>query len=234
MEAEKQPTRCEQCIVRQLNTLKALDRDQLKCISDSKKTLNFKKGEMVFDEGERLGGVYCVRSGVTKLTKLSDNGRDQIVKIGKKGDVLGQRSVISEQITNLKAVALSDLQVCYIPRSQMENNLTDSAKFSNAILKQMASELKFADDVIVNMAQKSVEQRVAQTLLYLERIFGTDAEGFIAMNLTRAEIADIVGTGTEPCIRTITKLKKKNLLEIQGKLIKILDERALNSVYEGV
>jgi CRP-like cAMP-binding protein len=233
-EVDHSDTRCEQCIIRQLNSLRTLTSDQLRCISREKKTLRFKKGETIFGEGERLSGVFCVRSGVTKLSKLSDNGRDQIVKLARKGDVLGQRSMITQEVTNLQATALNEMEICYIPKQHMQDNLQENPNFTNDVLTRMAGELKAADDIIVNMAQKSVTQRVAKTLLFLENTFGTDAEGYIDMTLTRSDIADIVGTSTEPCIRTITKLKKQGLLMTDGKRIKLSQPKALFSLYEGL
>ncbi|MBQ0768585.1 MAG: cyclic nucleotide-binding domain-containing protein, partial [Bizionia sp.] len=70
--------RCENCIVRQLNSLKALKKEELKRISDSKTLKIIKKGEAIFSEGEKLHGVFCIRNGVSKLSKMSDNGKDQI------------------------------------------------------------------------------------------------------------------------------------------------------------
>src|SRR5680860_1659576 len=93
-------TRCENCIVRQFNSLRAMSKEELKKVSDSKTTKTVRKGETIFEEGEKLNGVFCVRSGVSKLSKLSENGKNQIVKLATKGEVIGQRSVIAEEISN--------------------------------------------------------------------------------------------------------------------------------------
>lgn len=234
MESHHQETRCENCIVRQLNSLKALNKEELKRISDSKVTKNVRKGETIFSEGERLGGVFCVRSGVSKLSKLSDNGKDQIVKMAARGEVLGQRSVITDEVTNLSAVALSDMEVCYFPKSHLTDSLNTNPRFTKAILLQMADDLKFADDVIVNMAQKTVKQRVAETLMYLEDNFNVDDDGFIAVILTREDIANVVGTAKEACIRTLASFKKENWVALDGKRIKLLDKKALYRLVEGL
>ena len=78
----------------------AMNKEELKKVSDSKITKKVKKGEPLFEEGEKLNGVYCVRDGVSKLSKLSANGKDQIVKLATKGEVMGQRSVIAQESTN--------------------------------------------------------------------------------------------------------------------------------------
>lgn len=234
MADQEASTRCENCIIRQLNSLQALSKEELKRISDSKVSRKVKKGEQLFQEGERLNGVYCVRDGISKLSKLSENGKDQIVKIASKGEVLGQRSVIAKEQANLSAMALNDMEVCFIPKSHLTDSLQNNVEFSNALLKQMAHDLKAADDVIVNMAQKSVPQRLAQVLLYLEKNFGADREGFLRTTLSRADIANVVGTATELCIRTLTKFKNQGYISTQGKRIKILKPKDLKAFAEGL
>ncbi|MEB2786227.1 Crp/Fnr family transcriptional regulator [Algoriphagus persicinus] len=214
--------------------MKALSTEELKNISDSKVTKNIKKGEALFKEGERLNGVFCVRSGVSKLFKMSDNGKDQIVKIAGKGEILGQRSVITEEKTNLSAVAINDMEVCFIPKNHLLDNINNNVKFTKAVLVQIADDLKFATDIIVNMAQKTVKQRIAVTLRYLEGNFGTDTEGYITMTLTREDIANVVGTAKEACIRTLAVFKKEGLISTDGKRIKIEDDKALHRLSEGL
>src|SRR5690606_15109736 len=123
-------SRCENCIVRQFNSLRAMSKEELKKVSDSKTTKIIKKGEPLFEEGDKLNGVYCVRDGVSKLSKLSANGKDQIVKLATKGEVLGQRSVIAEEITNLSAVAVSDMEVCFIPKESITHTLQRNPNFT--------------------------------------------------------------------------------------------------------
>lgn len=226
--------RCENCLVRQLNALKSLNKDQLKRISDSKISKSIKKGDAIFEEGEKLNGVFCVRNGVSKLSKMSDNGKDTIIKIATRGEILGQRSVITEEKTNLSAVAVNDMEVCYIPKVHLLDGITDNPKFVKAILLQMAKNLNSADNVTVNIAQKTVKQRLAEVILHLDKNFGVDAEGFIVMILTREEIANILGTAKETFIRTLTNFKKQGWILTDGKRIKIKDYKALSRLAENM
>lgn len=227
-----QESRCENCIIRQLNVLKALSKEELKQISDSKITKSIKKGDAIFREGEKLNGVFCVRNGMSKLYKGGCDGKDQIVKIAAKGHILGQRSVITKERTNLSATALNDMEVCYIPKKELIHSLDNNLSFTKEILLKIADDLKFADNAIVCMAHKTVKQRIAETLRYLQANFGTDNEGYISLILTRGDIAGIVGTAKEACIRTLTKFKKEGLISTDGKRIKILDDKALYRITE--
>jgi CRP-like cAMP-binding protein len=165
---------------------------------------------------------------------MSDNGKDQIVKIVTKGEILGQRSVITEEKTNLSATALNNMDVCYIPKSYFTDNISANVAFTKAILIQTANDLKLADNVIVNMAQKSVKQRIAETLIYLEKKFSTDEDGYIAITLTRENIANVVGTANELCIRILTSFKKEGWIETDGKRIKIKNTKSLYRLIKGL
>jgi len=223
-------SKCEQCIVREFNSLKSLSKEELMNISGCKTSKSIKKGETIFEEGETLKGVYCVKDGICKLTKLSANGKDQIVKLVLKGDLLGQRSLISDEAVNLSAVALNNMEVCFIPKAEIFGNLKNNSDFSMDMLKQMAHDLKESDNVIVNMAQKSVKQRLAEALIYIYNSFGLDNQGFLNVVLSREDYASVVGTATESAIRVLSQFKKEGLISTSGKQIKVEDIEGLKRV----
>jgi CRP-like cAMP-binding protein len=211
-----------------------MNNGQLKELSNSKTSKTFKKGDVLFEEGEHLNGVYCVRSGIAKLSKLSNNGRDQIVKFVSNGEVLGQRSIIAKEASNLSAVAVNDLSVCFIPKNYIIDNLENNPKFSYEFLKEMAHDLKEADNVIVNMSQNPVKQRLAEVLLHLKENFGLDDDGYLLIKLSREDISNIVGTATESCIRLLSELKKEGYITTSGKKIMIMDNSKLKQIARGI
>lgn len=220
-------SKCESCIVKEFNSLKALTRDELMRVSACKTGKVYKKGQVIFEEGETLNGVYCVRDGVCKLTKLSENGKDQVVKLVVKGGLLGKRSLVTEQKTNLSAVALNDMEMCFIPKSEIMADLQKNPKFTMDVLKKMANDLKDSDISLVNMAQKSVKRRMAEILMYIHDNFGTDDEDFLNIVISREDYASIVGTATESAIRILSQFKKEGLISTRGKQIKIEDYGSL-------
>lgn len=223
-------SKCEQCIIKQFNSLKSLTKDELVRISGCKTSRVIKKGEVIFEEGETINGVYCVKDGICKLSKLSENGKDQIVKMVVKGQLLGQRSLITDESSNLQAVALNDMEVCFIPKSEIIADLQKNPKFSFDVLKDMAHDLKDADDIIVNMAQKSVRQRLAETLVYIYESFGVNPDKTLSVLLSREDFANIVGTATESAIRVLSQFKKEGLISTVGKHIKIEDLQGLKRI----
>ncbi|MFY0604717.1 MAG: Crp/Fnr family transcriptional regulator [Flavobacteriaceae bacterium] len=226
-------SKCEQCIVRQLNSLKELSKDELVRISACKTGTLVKRGEVLFDEGEHINGIFCIRDGVCKVSKMSSNGKDQIIKLIKKGDLIGERSLVSNEASNLKAVAINDMEVCFIPKEEIMKDLKNNSNFTMSILNDLASALKQSDNVVVDMAQKTVKQRLAETLAYLHDSFDQKENGALDIQLSREDIANIIGTATESAIRLLSGFKKEKLIHLKGKEIFILDIKKLKSLSEG-
>ena len=216
--------------MRQLSSLKELTRDELIRISHCKTSKIIKRGEILFNEGDHVNGVFCIKDGVCKVSKMSENGRDQVIKLVKKGDLLGERSLITGGPANLTASALNDMEICFIPKEEIVRDLKRNNNFTMSMLKDLAESLRNADEVIVDMAQKTVKQRLAETLIHLDKKFVKDDQGYIDVYLTREDIANIIGTATESAIRILSDFKKNGLIDFKGKRISILDVRGLERI----
>ena len=225
-------SKCEQCIVRQFSSLKALKKEELLKMADCKTSYTIKKGNPIFEEGETLKGIFCIKDGVCKLSKLSSNGKDQIVKLVKPGELLGQRSMISDEVANLSAVALEDMEVCFIPKMEIINFFNENNEFSMNLMRTICGDLKDSDDHMVSMAQKTVKARLAETLLYLHETFGKHEDDTLRIQLSREELAGMIGTATESCIRLLSDFKKLGLIELVGKKIVLKDVSKLKKLSE--
>jgi CRP-like cAMP-binding protein len=225
-------SKCEQCIVREFSSLKALNKDELLKLSDCKTSYTIKKGDVIFEEGENVNGIYCVKDGICKLTKLSPNGKDHIVKLVSKGELLGQRSMISDEPVNLSAIALEDMEVCFIPKTEVMGFFDKNNQFSMNVMKTICSDLKDADDHMVSLAQKNVKERLAETLIYLEETFGKNGDGSLVIQLSREELSGMIGTATESCIRLLSDFNKLGLIELSGKKIFLKDINKLRKISE--
>jgi CRP-like cAMP-binding protein len=225
-------SKCEQCIVREFSSLKALNKEELLKIANCKTSYTIKKGEPIFEEGESVNGIFCIKDGVCKLSKLSANGKDHIVKLVKPGELLGQRSMISDEPANLSAIALEDMEVCFIPKAEIMGFFDNNNQFSMNVMKNICGDLKESDDHMVSMAQKTVKERLAETLIYLEENFGKNEDGSLHIQLSREELAGMIGTATESCIRLLSDFKKLGLIELIGKKIVLKDITKLKKLAE--
>lgn len=225
-------SKCEQCIVREFSSLKALNKEELLKVANCKTSYTIKKGDSIFDEGESINGIYCIKEGVCKLSKLSANGKDHIVKLVKSGELLGQRSMISDEPANLSAVALEDMEVCFIPKTEIMGFFDKNNQFSMSVMKNICGDLKESDDHMVAMAQKTVKERLAQTLIYLGENFGKNEDGSLHIQLSREELAGMIGTATESCIRLLSDFNKLGLIELTGKKITLKEINKLKKIAE--
>jgi CRP-like cAMP-binding protein len=215
--------KCEQCIVREISSLKALNKEELLKLAECKTSYTIKKGEPIFEEGDISNGIYCITVGICKLSKLSANGKDQIVKLVKAGELLGQRSMISEEPANLSAVALEDMEVCFIPKSEVLNFFDNNNQFSMNLMKTICGDLKETSEHLVSVSQKTVKERLAETLIYLQDTFGKNEDGSLRIQLSREEMAGMIGTATESCIRLLSDFNKLGLIALNGKKIILKD-----------
>lgn len=225
--------KCEQCIIREFSSLKALSRDELATISGTKTAFTIKKGETLFNEGDNLNGVFCIKNGICKLTKLNSNGKDTILKLATKGELLGQRSMINDETSNLTATAIEDMMVCFIPKKEVMQYFTDNNKFSLLVTRDICNHLKDADKGLVDHTHKTVRERLAIILLKLEETAGTNHDtGALNIQLSREDLANMVGTATESCIRLLSEFNKEGLIKLVGKRIIIKDHNTLRQIAE--
>tara|TARA_B100001115_G_C15836978_1_gene418665 strand:- start:573 stop:1211 length:639 start_codon:yes stop_codon:yes gene_type:complete len=212
-----------------------MSREGLEEISQLKTCVSFRKGQVIMHEGARPQGVYCVHKGKIKLYTLGTEGKEQIIRFVTRGDLIGYRSILSDEPISASATALEDTFACYIPKSSFFKVIEDNPKFSLNLLKLSCHELGEAGKMITSLAQKNVKERLAEILLILNTTFGEDEEGYIDINLTREEIANMVGTATESVIRLISELRKEGYIRSKGKRIAVEDRsalRAMASVFE--
>lgn len=224
---------CEQCIIRQFNALKSMSSSELKKVSQSKESRKIKKGETLILEGEKLKGLYCVRSGVTKLAKLGANGKDQILKLAAKGELLGKHSLVNKERSRIEVTAVEDVDFCYIPNEAIENVLKENPNFSMGMLQDALKELTQTEEFLLNIAHLNARQRIAHILLYIQT-FGTDENGFFRLLLSREDIAAMAGVATESAIRILSTFKKEKLIRAATRRIGIQNFEELKRIAEGL
>ncbi len=197
-------------------------------LSDSKTCTIYKKGHVLFNEGGHPFGVYCVNRGKIKISIVGDEGKEQIVRLAKDGDVLGYRSMLANERYNATAIALEDSQVCFIPKEVFISSLKTDSNLGFEVMKLLSNQLKDAEIKLTHLAQKPVRERLAETILFLKETYGFEAgTEMLSVQLSREEIANLVGTATETAIRLLSELNKEGVIELVGKRIKILKLKAL-------
>ncbi|WP_243630318.1 Crp/Fnr family transcriptional regulator [Taibaiella soli] len=219
---------CTHCDSRSKSIFCHLRHTELEELNEMKSGMTFRKGQIIFGEGAHPLGLYCVNNGKIKLSHRGEDGKEQIVRLSKEGDVLGYRALLTNERYNATAVALDDTDICFIPRDTFFNVLKNNPDLSFEIIKMLSTELRKAEDRITDLAQKPVRERMAEGLLFLKETYGFEADGStINIVLSREDIANLVGTATETAIRLLSEFKNDKIVEFVGKKIRILDNERL-------
>lgn len=219
---------CSQCSRFNESMFKGLTSEEIESMTRYKTCNMYKKGTIIIHEGSRPTGVFCIRSGKAKVFKHGD-GKDHIVKIAKEGDLLGYKAMLAEDNFPVSIETLEDCHICFVPKQDFIRTLFSSPMFTSRILQAACKELEVLTESVTNMAQKTVKERLAWTLLMLKDTYGADAaeDGSVAINLKREDIANIVGTATETLIRLLHEFKEEQFVDIDGRKIIVKDIRAL-------
>jgi CRP/FNR family transcriptional regulator len=193
-------------------------------LSQTKSFNVYKKGQIIFFERNQPQGLFCIYSGKVKIHKLGHDGKDQILRLAKKSNVIGYRALLSNDCYHASATAIEDSVICFFPKATYQQQIISSPQIASELIKLLSSDLKSAEQKAMNLAQKHVHERIAETLLMLKDFFGTENDN-ITLNtiITRENIANIAGTTTETAIRTLSDLQKKKLIELEGKKIKVVN-----------
>ncbi len=221
---------CSLCAGKEHSLFSELPKDDLDTLSLHKTCIRYKKGQTLFYEGTRPMGLFCINSGKVKVYKISSEGKEQILKLGKPGDFLGYRALISEEFYNSSATVIEEGAMCYIPKSDFLEILQKNPAFFRKMAKRVAHELGVMEQKLVTIAQKSVRERLAATLIMLKETYGmedSEESNLIDIALSREDLANIIGTATETVIRLLSDFKTQKLISLQGKKIKVLDPKGL-------
>ncbi len=206
---------------------KHLNQDELELIPIDDGPDFYKRGDTIYDEGNRINGFYCLVKGIIKIFKTGFDGKDQIIRFAKPGDIMGFRSTITGESACTTTKVIEDAAVCYVPGDLVKSFVKSNGDFAMDLLELACNELGEANDYITDIAQKTVRERLAEVLIHLKWSFNLDSENFLQISLTREELANIVGTATESVIRLLSEFKQDKLIELHGRKIKILNEAKL-------
>lgn len=220
---------CQACQSRNNSMFGVLCGHQLTAISDSKSCTLYKKGQILFHEGTRPLGVFCINQGKVKIYKLGYDGKEQITHIAHDGGLLGYKALLAEETYQVSAETLEDCTICFLPKATFLQTLQESSEFNQRIMKQVCHELGLMTESLTHQAQRTVRERLAITLLKLKDTYGLDAhdDGPVEINLTREDLANMVGTATETLIRLLHEFKDDHLISTQGRKIRIEDAAGL-------
>ena len=197
--------------------------DYFKQIENSINIFKCKKGQQFILEGAPVNGLFFICAGKAKVLKTGIFGKEQILRLVGEGEIIGYRGFGTREKYGISAVALEDCVLCNFTNNLMEKMLREIPGLTYDLMLFYAEELNRSEAKVKSLAQMTVREKVIDTILYMERKFGSNSKGFLNLRLSRREIADFAGTTDEQVIRTISTLKKENQMVVLGKQIGIVN-----------
>ncbi|MCM2981895.1 Crp/Fnr family transcriptional regulator [Niallia circulans] len=207
---------------------------EIKKITDVVHHKLFKKGEMIIEEGDISTSLYIIHSGKVKLSKLTIQGKEQIVHLLTTGDFFGESNLFhDDMVMNLSCHALEDTKICVLKKQDFDQIMLSNPEISFKLLKTITKRLSHTEDLARTLATKDPEVRIADMLLEFCEKFGTEHQNtvLISLPITREEISSYVGLTRETISRKLAKLADKDILTLIGnKQILIHNKGKLQSI----
>ncbi|WP_420579841.1 Crp/Fnr family transcriptional regulator [Reichenbachiella sp.] len=189
---------------------------------NKKHTIQCKKGQQFILEGAPVHGLYFIYKGKAKVAKTGFQGKEQIVRFAKDGEIIGHRGFGIGESYQINAVAIEDTVLCNFPNELMQDMLQHAPNLTYDFMLFYADELNRSETKVKKFAQMTVREKVIDAILYIHRKFD-QSDGYLNIQLSRKEIANFAGTTDEQVIRVISALKKENILRASGKKLGIID-----------
>lgn len=198
-------------------------KEWLPAVSNSRKNFIVKRGDVIFEEGQPVTGVYFVYSGNVKVHKKWGEDKELIIRFVKNGAILGHRGLGSSLQYPVTATALEAGMVCFFELDFFISTLKVNHELTYQLLMFYADELQESERKMRNLAHMSVKGRIGQALLSLSKQFGYTPTGFIDIELSRQDLASYIGSTYETLFRVINELIQEETIVISGKYIKIIN-----------
>lgn len=232
---------CNNCIegepicARHISIFSALSDEELKNIINMVTRKEYLKGAVLCREGEVYDSLFLIREGKIKISKITRDGKEQIIHILTKGDFFGETNLFDDIISSFTATAITNSRVCILSRGDLEGILNKNPSISIKILKELTYRLSETEDLAKVLATKDVESRIANMLLEFSNKYGKAIDGniYLEVPLNREDMANYCGVTRETISRKLSKLEDDNIIELKGnKIIIIKDIDSLKDIGE--
>ena len=221
--------RCKTCVYRQL-LFGDLNNKEYELINKTRTEKIYRRGEVIVKENDPIESFLYLRTGLVKLYKTDEHSKDHLISINKPGDFVNLLSIFSDQNFHYSINALEETFVCEVKLDVLKEVMASNNKFTLRILNRISH---ISDEVIVNrfeIARKQIKGRVAFILVFLADQIYKNHE--YRMPITRRELGELISMTTENTIRTLSEFKKDGIIDIDGRIITILDYDRLVNVFK--
>jgi len=181
----------------------------------------YQKGEIIFREGVVPSGIFYIHHGMVKKYKVDQMGKEQIIYVANKGELIGYHAVLSEERYPDFAAALESSVISFIPKDDFLTVLSNNTLLANRLLKTLSHEYTVLANNISVFGQRTAVERLAIALIVVREKFKieTTAGQEVIIDISRSDLANIAGIAKENVIRLLKELKSEDIIGTVGRKI---------------
>ncbi len=224
-------TPCITCNVKACSLINSLDKNLLPIISQYKLQFQFKKGEVIFSQGEPVSGVYFIQSGVVKQELTGIKGKPLILRLCGQGKMMGHRSVSSKARHPYTATAVEDCRICFMDLEFFRNLLRKSEPLQKEINSVYLNEIRQNEERLLQIAHLNVKEKVAEILVHLAEAYNYREGGpAIRVHVNRQDMANFAGTTKEQVSKIIAQFSHEHLVRCRAKQFQFFNIEGLKKI----
>lgn len=221
----------ESCIVSSGSVFRNLSKAEQSILIQNHSYSHYRKGELIFREGEKPPGLLSLANGKVKVYKEGVGGREQILRMVRPAGLLGFRALFAGMNYSASAIALEDSTICIIEKDSFYKLVKGNPELSFKLIKMVSVELGFSNSRTVSLTQKHIRGRLAESLIVLKDTYGYESDGrTIKVYLSREDIANLSNMTTSNAIRTLSTFSNESVISLDGRKIRILDPLRLERI----
>jgi CRP-like cAMP-binding protein len=191
----------------------------------------FKRNELIYREGDKPTEMMCLLKGKVKIFKEGVGGRSQIIRMIKPVQYFGYRAYFAKENYLTNAAAFEFSTVCIIPMSVVNALVMSNPQLAMFFISQLSVDLGIADERTVNLTQKHIRARLAESLLSLKESYGVEEDGYtLNVSIAREDLANLSNMTTSNAIRTLSTFVAEHILLLEGRKIRFIDEERLSKI----
>ncbi len=192
----------------------------------------YKRGEVIYHEGAYPAGIFFIVKGKVKKYKLDTYGKEQIIQVINTGDLMGYHAILAEDRYPISASALEESLIAFIAKEDFLKTLQQSPELNKRLLKNLSIEFAVFANSMTLFMKNSVRERLALrlVLLYEKYKTGDAINEIVEINMSRDDLASLVGSARENVVRELMELKDNGIIKTKGRKIIVNDIAKLVSI----
>lgn len=208
-----------------------LNEKEHEMLREDARFVSYKKNEVIYYENDTPQDLMCLLKGKVKIYKEGVGGRSQIIRMVKPVQYFGYRAYFAKEPFVTSAAAFESSEICLISMSIVEQFLRNNGTLAMFFIQLLSVDMGISDQRIVNLTQKHIRGRLAESLLFLKDSYGLEEDGAtISIYLAREDLANLSNMTTSNAIRTLSIFENERIISLDGRKIKLIDEDRLEKI----